>query len=375
MPLSRAGGSLPDSVGSGEMVDSPTAMSYKCPGSNGGSAHLEENQSDPRISYQTDVRQQHNSALFEQKWLEIETHQPCNHSHSLPEPQPLMASVSCSYSGSPKCHSRRPIQECASGIRMDAGQSLFLLHPDNSAESTNRLICHGREPSVASIRLPECRPPSSGNRRSVSELEPVASDLPLPPSEPLIESARKTEDLQRESGPSGTNVAEKQLVSASAGTQTETLTPPSTETHSDSAATKCLRFLMDNRESTYLDFLLLAKKLCKGVERENALFQESYLLSSSMRQYNSSWKKWKAYVYKKEPKSIDLNFCTGFLKHLHDSGLAASIGTIKSQLTKPVLVAFGVDMSKDDFTNIRKACARLRTDPPPRKLSGHYLKC
>ena len=184
---------------------------------------------------------------------------------------------------------------------------------------------------MPTLGLPECRPLSSGNRRSVNELEPVASDLHIPASEPSPESVRKIEVIPREGGISGPDVAKKQLVSTDAGTQTETHPSSSTETHSDSATEQCLRFIMDNRESSYLDFMLSAKKLKMGMERENTLFQESYKTDSSNRQYNSSWKKWKKYVWEIQPKVINTNFCVGFLKHLHDSGLAAStIGTIKS---------------------------------------------
>ena len=85
-------------------------------------------------------------------------------------------------------------------------------------------------------------------------------------------------------------MAEKQLVPSDAGTQTNPHPAPSTDTHSDSPEKVCIRFILDNRESTFMDFMLLARKLNKGMEHENTIFSESHKKTSSQKQYNSSWK-------------------------------------------------------------------------------------
>ena len=56
--------------------------------------------------------------------------------------------------------------------------------------------------------------------------------------------------------------------------------------------------------------------------------------------------------------------------HLHEKGLASTtVNNVKSQISKAIWEGFHIDFGVSPFNTIKKACARLRSDPPPKKIS------
>ena len=124
-----------------------------------------------------------------------------------------------------------------------------------SPRHSDRSICHTRKPSTPTVCSPKCRPTSSGSGCDDNGLESVEINLPLSSSEIIVESLRKTKNIQRQVCLVSTNVAEIQLVSSDSGTQITAvpLVAPSVDTVSSEE--KCLRFNLANRQSSYMDFL------------------------------------------------------------------------------------------------------------------------
>lgn len=78
---------------------------------------------------------------------------------------------------------------------------------------------------------------------------------------------------------------------------------------------------------------------------------------------------------KQQPKTIDIDSCVSFFRHLHDSGLAATtINTLKSALTVPIKYGFNILWNQEPFENISKSCAKLRPNPRPKPINWSLPK-
>ena len=82
------------------------------------------------------------------------------------------------------------------------------------------------------------------------------------------------------------------------------------------------------------------------------------------------------FIHDTRPNKVTVNTCLGFLKHLHDKGLVSTtVCNVKSQISKAIWDGFRINFGASPFDNIKKACARLRSDPPPKKISWSLNKC
>ena len=151
------------------------------------------------------------------------------------------------------------------------------------------------------------------------------------------------------------------MVSPDSGDEIQTDSISQSISISESPSEDCLRFILENGEASFDDFIKFAFEKREGIQRSNIEFIEEYKRPSTKRQYNASWKRWRSFVLSKVPSIIDKNFCISFFKHLYDNGLSAStITSYKSALARPILYGFDIDWSNDFFSKVPIACARLR---------------
>ena len=258
---------------------------------------------------------------------------------------------------------------------METKHKEFQISAIESPRHSDRFVCHSRKSSAPTVCSPEYRPTSSGSGCDDNGLESVEIDLPLSSSESFNESARKTKNLQGQNSLDCTNVAEIKLVSSDSGTQTSAVPFAGPSVDTISTEEKCLRYILANRQSSYMDFLKVAREWRRGIEPVHTDFSESHLAPTSKRQYSSGWKKFVNYIHTTRPNSVTVNTCVGFFKHLHEKGLASTtVCNVKSQITKAIWEGFGIDFGVSPFDTIKKACARLRSDPPPKKISWSLNK-
>ncbi|XP_068227869.1 uncharacterized protein [Palaemon carinicauda] len=211
---------------------------------------------------------------------------------------------------------------------------------------------------------------SSGNGHDDPGLESLDEDLPVPTIQPPHEGYGQASIFQRDGGSGGSSVAKEQLVFHGHRIEPQVGAVAQPDSVPGGTVGDCLRFIMENEKPSSHDFFDLAIEKKFQIQCDKLEFAENYKLSSTMTQYETSWKKWVKYVKDKNPGSITIDFCLGFLIDLHAQGLAASmISSYKSALTRPILYAFDVDFNSDLFNKIPKACARLRPSAPPKPIS------
>ena len=160
------------------------------------------------------------------------------------------------------------------------------------------------------------------------------------------------------------------MVPPGIGTVAEVCTTTRSSSDPASPEVNCLRFITENPDPAVHDYLSLAVRKRFGISKASIDFLEEYKCKSTRRQYESSWRKWVAFVKAKNPQEISMDFCLSFFIHLHGQGLAANtISACKSALTRPILYAFQVDLANEIFNKVPKACARLRPSAPPKPIS------
>ena len=124
-----------------------------------------------------------------------------------------------------------------------------------------------------------------------------------------------------------------------------------------------------------MDFLEFALRRGEEIDEEFTRFVESYKRESTARQYNSSFKKFVAFLHDVRLTRMTKNLAIAFFKSLHDRGLVhTTIATIKSSLRKIFWYGFQIDLNNDLFSSIPRACAMLNPRDPPSEISWSLNK-
>ena len=366
----RVGGPHTPSFSPGPVVCQVSDVSYQHSGSYGSVSFVEEIETKEKPTYSSSSGQLHDRALFEPPRLALSSDQPCGSGHSFPVSENELALKRSSPRGGQECGSRLPVQVCSSGDRMGTRQKLVLLHIDSSPRSSSRLVCDELQQQASDIHLSQSGSGGCGDRCDVPRLESLGSHLPISPNQSSSEGAEQAPHLPRDGCSGGPQMAQEQLVSPGFGTETAPCSSAGPSTYSGSTEEDCLRFILADVQPSANDFFAYALEKRKGIQPHNTRFLEEYKKASTDRQYQSNWKKWASYVRLHRPSAITPDFCVGFFKHLHDSGLAAStITSLKSSLRRAVNYGFNVDFCDDIFEKIPKACANLRPSAPVKPIT------
>ena len=113
-----------------------------------------------------------------------------------------------------------------------------------------------------------------------------------------------------------------------------------------------------------MDFLKFAAKRWFQIDSDNISFTESDKTESTIRQYNSAFRKLASFIRQESLTEMSINLTLSFFRFLHESGLASStVTTIKSALVKIFAYRFNIDLNDLCFSSISRACARQRPAP------------
>ena len=350
-------------------------LSHQCVGGHGSAFVSKEDLSEGEFPCSSDDRQYYSSPLHKQTRLKISSDKPCYPGNLETCTQKEMAFVGGPHTGRPERSSRLSFKKCPARVRMGNRQKNVLLYSRQSPKSPDRSVCDKIQSQTSDLHNPQHRSGVGGNGCFGTGLESMEHSLSVSSIQSHHESPCQTQNIQRDSGRDHAILAAEQVVSPNYRAQPEDHHSPKSGPVTDSTGRDCLRFILENREAPVDDFFKFALKLRKGISTQNAQFLDDYKSTSTQRQYNSSWKKWVAYVHRQQPTSISLDFCISFFKHLHDEGLAPlTITSYKSALTQPIRYGFNIELNSDLFNKIPKSCAKQRPAPQTKPISWSLNK-
>ena len=109
-----------------------------------------------------------------------------------------------------------------------------------------------------------------------------------------------------------------------------------------------------------MDFIKYAAKQRFDLDYENTAFSNlDDKDESTLRQYNSMYRKLVAFIQELRPKVMSINLTVSFFKYLHESGLApGTITTAKSALHQVFSYGFDINLNDRLFTAIPKVCSK-----------------
>ena len=93
-----------------------------------------------------------------------------------------------------------------------------------------------------------------------------------------------------------------------------------------------------------MGFLKYAALRRFGIEPANVTFSEADKADSTIRQYNSAFKRLTQFLRAEAPQEMSPNLTLSFFRSLHESGLApGTVTTTKSALVKIFAYGFDID--------------------------------
>ena len=373
--IRRLGRSFSHSKRTRKLVSKIQEFSHKYLGGDGGVPISKEIETGEEYSHTTGTGQPSDGPLHKQGRVEEWLHQSCEDSHLLISQEEELAPLSSPHRGSPECDSGLPIQSEATGVRMESGYEIIPVGTMSSPGFTNRPFRDGTEPQASVLYSTEPGPSGIRHRRNVSGLESMGEDLCVPSSQSSDEGPSQASLFQRHSGSDSPLLAEEQLVSSHARTQSQTHENTCSGVKPGSANEDCIRFILDNDKLTFTDFLTYASKRRYDIDYKNIAFVEKDKEESTLRQYTSAFRKLAEFIKQEKPKEMSINLAISFFRSIFDKGLAAStINTVRSALVKVFLYGFDIDLNGIWFASISKACAKLRPSERPTMFSWSLNK-
>ena len=362
-------------VSSGDLVTLSQSPPHQCVGSDGSVPLSQEVETETELPYQTSSGQSSNCSLPEQTGFSIETDQSCNDCNSLSGQEEVVASLSHSSGGSPKCSSGLSLPDLSARVRMVAGHRVIPMGVSSDPKPPGGSVCDGSQSQTSVLRGPQPGPSGFSHGRPVSELGQMGADIPVSSGQLSFEGPAQAKILQRQGGSDCPQLAEEQLVPSPSGAQAAAAPDTQSSVVSGSANQDCIRFILDNEQLDFMGFLKFAAKRRFDIDPANMDFTEADKTESTVRQYDSAFRKLASYIRLHKPSEMSINVALSFFRHLHTSGLAASTVTAtKSALSK--VFYYGFDMRLNDvcFASIARSCAKLRPASRPEMLSWSLNK-
>ena len=124
-----------------------------------------------------------------------------------------------------------------------------------------------------------------------------------------------------------------------------------------------------------MDFLTFAAKQRFGIDSPNVLFTEADKGQSTLRQYDSSFRRFAKFSREQKPSYMSVNLAISYFRTLYESGLAPNtITSAKSGLHKISYYGFNINLNDPMFSSISRACAKQRQAPRPTILTWSLNK-
>ena len=369
------GGSSPLTEGSGDVVQHLQTLPYQHPGSNGSPLNFEEAEAEEEHPHPSSPGQSGHCTLPQQGRFQNPTHQSRYDGHFPTGQEEILASVSFSSGRSSKRGCGLPLQINLPGIGVDSGRPVVPVDTDSSPRSSSGSVRNRIQLQDPLLRCTKPGPSSLCDRRSVVGLEPVGQDISVPSSQLFNESPPQTPILSGQASSSSPQLAKEQLVSSPDGAGTQISSNSKPEIVPNSANQDCISFILANEGANFMDFLKFAANRRFQIDSANVSFTESDKTDSTIRQYDSAFRKLTSFIRKEKPKEMSINLALSFFRSLHEAGLASStVTTIKSALVKIFSYGFDMDLNDFRFSSISRACARQRPASRPTMLSWSLNK-
>ena len=252
---------------------------------------------------------------------------------------------------------RSTVTKLPNSNRVGAGQGQFQvgMQPDNSAG--DRPLCDEVESQANEIHLSVPGPSSSGDRCFHGRLESVVFNLHVSTDESDFEGFRETDLVQGDSHSHRPDVADGPMV-RNDQVQNDGIQDPTPSPVTDGSRRDILRYICSHHSPTRMD--LLKSYFAKQYSTAAAEFLSTDIRTSSMRQYESIFKKFIAFFRLKSFEGISTNvFIEFFIECFQSMNLAPStIASYKSAL-KPIADIFEVDLNSPCFDSLLRSF-RLR---------------
>ena len=213
--------------------------------------------------------------------------------------------------GSLQCLRRSPLS--GSGSLDGVGVASELRHMVITADvhqPHGGLVRDPLELHVPSVRDSHCDGGSHSIGRSQSRLESVEGGVPVSPLSTDFSGFGSPLSVSRQGHYDSPEMAQTSLVSSSPSDVIQQVHAPQSHSISDSEWEYSLRSILRDVKSTRMDFLkLIYRKSSTPIVTD---YLTTALRTSTYNQYESVWRKFKAYVIETDPVSMDLKICNVF---------------------------------------------------------------
>ena len=264
-------------------------------------------------------------------------------------------SINCPHKWSIKRASRCTIQNKNISNRVETGSENILNSAQIASGSRNRYVCDSSQQATANVYFSIPGPSGSSIKCSSSGLERMVTHIPFSSNQKKFNSgsSEKTESISRCSFTNSSQLAKCDLVSDVAESMCASI---SGESHFDTEDTQQdphMSFIL-SEGSTGMD--LLRKYFCDkfGEEIAEAIVQDSR--PSTLRQYNSVFKIFTAFLKDSREKSIsESTFLKFFLYCKNKLGRqATTIYSYRSALKRIAMQVFKIDLYSQHFESLLK---------------------
>ena len=354
---------------SGNMVPCPPKSPHKRVGSDGSLPDIKEIQTQATCSCQNCPGQPSNSSLPEQTGIEIKTNQPRDDCNFLVGRKKSLAPLGSTPGGGQECDSGLIVSPGSSGVGVVTRRPFVSVDIQTTSGSPGGSVCDGGQPQATLLCSSEPGPSGLCDGRPIPGMESVGQDLPFSPNQPPPESSPQVENIQREGSTGSPRLAEKQLVSNPPGTPPPPHPHSPTEVVPNSANQDCISFILAHEHTNFMGFLRFAAKRRFNIDPANVDFTEADKSQSTIRQYDSAFRRLSKFIHKERPREMSANLTISFFRSLHEEGLAPStVTTAKSALAKIFYYGFDIRLDDPRFTSIPRSCAKLRPAERPEIL-------
>ena len=286
-----------------------------------------------------------------------------------------MAPIGHSPGGCQERHSGLPFSDQSPRVGMVTRSQVLSLGSGPSPGSPGRSLRNKGQSQASLLCGPEPGPSSLCVGRSVPRLESVGQHLSLPSSQSSDEGSGQTPVLQGQGSPGCPSLAEEQLVPPPDGAGPSLDSPSCPGVVPDGPNKDCVSFILANERIGFMDFLTFAAKRRFNIDSPNVLFTEADKGPSTLRQYNSTFRRFASFIRDRKPSHMSLNLAITYFRTLFESGLAPNtITSAKSGLHKIFYYGFDINLNDPMFSSISRACSKQRQAPRSTMLSWSLNK-
>ena len=264
------------------------------------------------------------------------------------------------YSGQTECGSRRSLTRGSNTRRVGVKRGGICSSPGAArVPPPGGPVCLPAQRQTQGILLPIQSPQGLGAGRSCARLEQVPTGLDLSSSGPDKGSSKEASVLQGRGSLSSSEqacpIARNPSLVAHEGTSHGSSSP-----EANGEIGPSIRGVLSLSRLEFLRAIYL-----KSYKEEVVNQLLNHLASSSLRQYESAWKRFQNWL-PAETKKVDVPLVASFLVYCSQNLSPRTVLTVRAALALPLKEAFGVDFEHNHFKMLAKGAFRMK--PPVPKI-------